>query len=261
MSKVILAVPVLAIALSLGCADASSPPVDRTTFGSRASVWLPDSSAAIAHEYYSGFVDATDLVITDSPSWVVTWAQIYARLRPQPSLPAVDFRTERVVLAALGQRNTGGYDIRIDSVVHFQRGRVTYVAATAPGRGCFTTQALSRSQSISWGPPAGYAAVQGTIRLGSGVPGPNTRVNITRCTDPIGGFFGEDVSDQQGGYRVHGSLPPVGVIPRSTVDSLLVRCDVCVGEPGAAAVVDTVTVRFAASRDSMVPIVWDLTLP
>lgn len=141
-------VPVFAIALSIGCKNASSPPVDPAAFGSRASVWLPDASAAIAHEYYSGFVDAAGLVITDSQSWAVAWAHLYDRVRPQPSLPAVDFRTEQVVLVALGERGTGGYDIRVDSVVQFQRGSVTYVTATAPGDRCFTTQALTQPVDV-----------------------------------------------------------------------------------------------------------------
>jgi len=54
-----LLVPVFAVALSLGCGDATSPP-DWSAFGSRASVWLPDPSAVIVHEYYSGFVDSAD---------------------------------------------------------------------------------------------------------------------------------------------------------------------------------------------------------
>ena len=44
-------------------------PVDWAVFGSRASVWLPDPSAVIVHEYYSGLVDAADLVISDSQTW------------------------------------------------------------------------------------------------------------------------------------------------------------------------------------------------
>ena len=139
-----LLVPVLAVALSLGCQDASSPPVDGRAFGSRVSAWLPDSTAAVTHEYYSGFGDSTNLVVADSYTWAVTWARLYASLRPRPLLPTVDFRTERVVLVALGGRSTGGYDIRVDSVVRFQRGRVTYVTATAPGHRCFTTQALTQ---------------------------------------------------------------------------------------------------------------------
>src|SRR5437879_3916408 len=100
-------VPVIAI-LSLGCRDTSSPPVDGRAFGSRVSAWLPDSTAAITHEYYSGFGDSTNLVIADSYTWAVTWARLYASLRPRPLLPTVDFRTERVVLVALGGRSSGG---------------------------------------------------------------------------------------------------------------------------------------------------------
>jgi len=80
-----LLVPVLAVALSLGCQDASSPPVDGTAFGSRVSAWLRDSTAAITHEYYSGFGDSTNLVIADSYTWAVTWARLYASLRPRPA--------------------------------------------------------------------------------------------------------------------------------------------------------------------------------
>lgn len=135
---------VVAIALSLGCADASAPPADGAAFGARVSTWLPDSTAAVAHEYYSGVVDAAGLVIADSQSWASTWDRVYAGRRPQPSLPSVDFRTERVLLAALGQRNSGGYDIRIDSVARFERGSVTYVTTTSPGNRCATTQALTQ---------------------------------------------------------------------------------------------------------------------
>ena len=113
----------------------------------------------------------------------------------------------------------------------------------------------------NWGPPAGYAAVQGTIRDVSGTPAPNTWVSITRCNDPIGGFFGKSIADEQGSYRVDGSLPPVGVLPRSALDTLRVHCDIFLGAPGAAIAVDTITLRFAPSRDSVVPSVRDLLLP
>src|SRR6266550_6761502 len=113
----------------------------------------------------------------------------------------------------------------------------------------------------NWGPPAGYAAVQGAIRDASGTPAPNTAVSITRCSDPIGGFFGKSIADQQGSYRVDGSLPPVGVLPQSMLDTLHVHCDILLGAPGAATAVDTITLHFAPSRDSVVPSVRDLLLP
>jgi hypothetical protein len=143
-----LLLPVVAVALSLGCADASSPPGDGIALGTRLSAWVPDPSAALAHEYYSGFRDAAGLVIADSRSWEAAWARLYAGARPQPPLPAVDFRAERVVLVALGERNSGGYDIRIDSVARFQRGSVTYVTGTAPGHSCLKTGALTQPVDV-----------------------------------------------------------------------------------------------------------------
>src|SRR2546430_16356309 len=102
--------------LSLGCQDNSSP-ADSTAFGSRTAVWQPDPSAAIAHEYYSGLVDAADLVISDSQTWAVIWARLNAGRQPDPPLPAVDFGTERVILVALGQRNSGGGEMSTNSRV------------------------------------------------------------------------------------------------------------------------------------------------
>src|SRR5256885_13144652 len=69
----------------------------------------------------------------------------------------------------------------------------------------------------NWGPPAGYAAVQGTIRDASGTPAPNTWVSITRCSDPIGGFFGQRIADPDAPDPVVGSVSPVGVLAPSSL--------------------------------------------
>jgi hypothetical protein len=139
---------VLATALSLGCKGVSSPLVDRTAFGSRVSVWLPPSTAVLVHGYDSGLGDSARLVISDAQTWAIIWAQLTARGQPQPPLPTVDFGTERLLLAALGRRPTGGYDIRIDSLVRFEHGSVAYVTTRAPGQSCVTTQALTHPVEI-----------------------------------------------------------------------------------------------------------------
>ena len=131
----------IAIALSIGCQGVSNPPAGGTPFGARV---LVDSAAALAHEYYSGLRDSTRLVIADPATWATTWMHLYTGRRPQPPLPAIDFGTERVLLAALGERPTGGFDIRIDSIVRFEFGTVAYLSRFAPGQSCFTTQALTQ---------------------------------------------------------------------------------------------------------------------
>jgi hypothetical protein len=132
------AVPlVITAALVLGCKDGSSPPSDRARLGSRVSVWLPPSTAVLAHEYYSGLGDAVRSVLSDPASWAAVWAQLTFGTQPQTPLPSVDFDTERVLVAALGTRPTGGYDIRVDSLVRYEHGSVAYV----------TTRVLARTVS------------------------------------------------------------------------------------------------------------------
>jgi hypothetical protein len=117
--------------------------MNRAALGSRVSAWVPESAAVLVHADYSGLGDAARVVITDADRFALIWSQVYTGLQPQPPLPRVDFGTEGVLLAALGRRGTGGYDIRIDSLVRFEHGSVAYVTSRAPGRACFTTQALT----------------------------------------------------------------------------------------------------------------------
>ena len=135
----------LVTALSLGCLDASNPPLGAPAVGARGAA---DSPVPIGHAYSSDLGDPARLIIADSTTWAAIGAQVYAGLQPRPSLPTVDFRTQRVLLAALGQRHTGGDNIRIDGVVPFALGSVAYVTKTAPGLNCLTTQAFTQPVAL-----------------------------------------------------------------------------------------------------------------
>ena len=96
-----------------------------------------------------------------------------------------------------------------------------------------------------WGPPAGYAAVEGTVTLvGAGIPGAGLELLFTRCASPIGGYLGRTVADAQGRYRLDGALPPSRLLPNLVVDTLRVRCHVFTDLTGQAR--DSLVVRFRA---------------
>ncbi len=94
-------------------------------------------------EVYSGIADARRLVVRDAASWRVLWDEIVGARTPPPDAPAVDFGREMVIVAAMGQRGTGGYAIAIDEVRQENDGLVVVVRETAPGSGCFLTQAFT----------------------------------------------------------------------------------------------------------------------
>jgi hypothetical protein len=84
----------------------------------------------------SGFRDAVRLVVRDTGSWRRAWAQMNARFFPQPPLPSVDFSRETVLLAALGARSSGGYEIHIDSAARLPDGVEVTVRSVLPADGC-----------------------------------------------------------------------------------------------------------------------------
>jgi hypothetical protein len=110
-----------------------------------------------------------------------------------------------------------------------------------------------------WGPPAGYSAVEGTlVRRDTGVPVAAAEITITRCDGPIG-LFGSARSTADGGYRITGTLPPIGVLPRLNLDTLHVRCQVFVNRSSTA--VDSVALRFFRTPNEVVAHRLDLQLP
>jgi hypothetical protein len=110
-----------------------------------------------------------------------------------------------------------------------------------------------------WGPPAGYAAVEGTVtRLDTGAPLASAEVWIARCDELIG-YLGSTHTDERGTYHVTGSLPPVGAMGGVSLDTLRVRCEAGVSRGTAS--LDSVSLQFFRTRGEVVPHTLDLQVP
>ena len=74
--------------------------------------------------------------------------QAFAGRSPAPAVPAVDFATEFVVVAALGEHPTGGYMIEVAGALADAGGVLVGIRATAPGKGCPVTLAFTQPLDI-----------------------------------------------------------------------------------------------------------------
>src|SRR5437764_12715579 len=63
----------------------------------------------------SGFTEPAELVLRDEAALANAWRTLNNGVPGNPA-PTVDFSKKMVVLLALGQRNTGGYAVRFDSM-------------------------------------------------------------------------------------------------------------------------------------------------
>lgn len=120
---------------------------------------LPQESA---FRFHSGLESPVREVVRDADSWRRIWVRLSGSGASSPA-PDVDFAREMALVAAMGQRSTGGYAIRIESVERAGSGLAVRVVETSPGPTCGTGQALSRPADVVIVPRSALP-VQWTVR-------------------------------------------------------------------------------------------------
>jgi len=136
-----LAFLAIASAASIACHSTTAAGPDA---GRSGPAWQPDSAAILLHQYTSGLRAASRSVVTDPVSWATVWERIHSPALPQPRRPAVDFSSDAVLVASLGERVTGGFDIRVDSVLSSGGWTAVYVTTSSPGHGCQVPQEVTQ---------------------------------------------------------------------------------------------------------------------
>lgn len=89
-------------------------------------------------------------VVRDPDTWQSTWNQMHQRtLGGPPPLPAIDFATEMIAVAALGAQPNSGYAITLTGATD-AHGFVTVEAlSTSPGPNCLTLQVITYPMDVA----------------------------------------------------------------------------------------------------------------
>lgn len=106
-------------------------------------------SGTLSFSYNSGLTESQRLVVRDQATWQQVWNDIYKFTFPAPALPAIDFTRDMVIVAALGQKPTGGYSIFIDGATETANRVTINIRAVSPGPGCAVTLALTNPVDIA----------------------------------------------------------------------------------------------------------------
>jgi hypothetical protein len=92
-----------------------------------------------AYTQNSGFTDPARLVVRDPGDWQRVWG----RMRNGQTPLDVDFGTSMVLVAALGTKRSGGFDIHIESVETSSDKWLVTVVERAPAPSCAVLAALT----------------------------------------------------------------------------------------------------------------------
>jgi hypothetical protein len=98
--------------------------------------------------HYSGMEQPGREVVRDAGAWTRLWVRLSASRGGTSPAPQVDFGREMALVAAMGRRSTGGYEIRIHSVQRQGDGLVVHAVETSPGPTCGTGAALSSPADV-----------------------------------------------------------------------------------------------------------------
>jgi PrcB C-terminal len=98
--------------------------------------------AALPIRYDSSMSERARLVIRDDAHWAEAWKKLATNVE-SPPVPAVDFATHVVIIAAMGTQPSGGHEITIDDVKLSAKGAKIFVTESSPGSGCAVTAALT----------------------------------------------------------------------------------------------------------------------
>src|SRR5205085_3863327 len=90
----------------------------------------------------SGYTEQAAVVVRDQAGVVTAWRTINNGVPGNPP-PNVDLSKQMVVVLALGERNTGGYQIKFDAMTVETGGAVIQYTTTSPAPECGNTQMVT----------------------------------------------------------------------------------------------------------------------
>lgn len=100
--------------------------------------------------FYSGYPSKgyVEKIISSGAEFSQEWNKIHSNRMSEPDLPKIDFNSQRVVILMLDTKISGGYGIdEVEVRKNSESILITYTEVQ-PGRGCMTTQALTRPYKL-----------------------------------------------------------------------------------------------------------------
>ncbi len=155
-------VPLLVVLASFACAADSlvlGDSDENPTSESENQVLSVEVIPEVHNAVISGIRDGRRTVIRTASEWEEFWREFTGAIVPAPDPPAIDFDVLMVIVAAMGERSTGGYSIAIEDVTDREDGVTARVVESSPGANCVLAQVIT----------APVTAVSVTRREGSAV--------------------------------------------------------------------------------------------
>ena len=123
---------IVCVAIIAGACREDSTGASDPDAGARLSVFVPAEDVTLAKQFYSGMNARERLTVQSPNEWSSVWSRIHSTQSPMPPIVEPDFNTEVALVAAMGEKPSGGFTITIDSITRHERGSIVYVTEKSP---------------------------------------------------------------------------------------------------------------------------------
>jgi hypothetical protein len=96
----------------------------------------------------SGISEPMQLIIGSRSEFEELWRLVHSGRRPSPPLPDIDFNIVNVVLVALGEKKSGGFEVTVRRAYRDGESVVVVVDGSEPGDRCVVSTGLTQPLDI-----------------------------------------------------------------------------------------------------------------
>lgn len=90
----------------------------------------------------SGFIEKSNQVILSLDQLDKTWEKAFTNYTRKKPIPIVDFEKQMSLLVAMGEKSSGGFFIKIDSIIEDQNSITVNIIEEHPGKDCQTASVI-----------------------------------------------------------------------------------------------------------------------
>jgi len=90
-----------------------------------------------------GFDKDTLILIRSNDEMKENWKKLFSNFVELPDMPTVNFSNQMVVMLNMGEKNNGGYNINVTSVVEKEQQLAVYADYITPGSNCMVAEVIS----------------------------------------------------------------------------------------------------------------------
>ncbi len=95
---------------------------------------------------YCNFTEKKDFVIDNKEDFLNLLSKVSGKISSLPS--QIDFDKYILIATFMGQKSSGGYEIKIEKIVEFEKEIKVFVKEIIPGKNCIVTMALTQPYHI-----------------------------------------------------------------------------------------------------------------